>query len=160
MIDVRVVQEKVREAVQTINFMTPENHLSHINLMLNNEQSPSGKQALTDILENRRIAMDQKVPMCQDTGVALIFVELGQDVRLSGGLLSSAIIEGVRQGYQEGFLRKSVVAEPLFERSNTRDNTPPVIYYDLVPGETLKISVAAKGFGAENMSRVVMLTPA
>jgi fumarate hydratase subunit alpha len=100
------------------------------------------------------------MPMCQDTGMVVVFVTLGQDVRLIGGALHAAIHEGVRQGYAEGYLRMSVVAEPLFDRQNTRDNTPAVIHVDLVPGETFALIVAAKGFGAENMSRSLVLTPA
>jgi fumarate hydratase subunit alpha len=101
-----------------------------------------------------------QVPMCQDTGMVVVFVDLGQDLRLTGGDLRAAISEGVRQGYAEGYLRKSVVAEPLFERRNTGDNTPAVIHFDLHPGEHLRLTIAAKGFGAENMSRVRVLTPA
>ncbi len=122
--------------------------------------SPAGRQAMTDIVDNRVIAAQQHVPMCQDTGMAWVLVEIGQEVHLEGGLLSKAIEEGVRLGYREGYLRKSVVGEPLFDRRNTGDNTPPVIHYELVPGDNLKLTIAAKGFGAENMSRLRMLTPA
>lgn len=115
---------------------------------------------MRDIVENRRIASQQGVPMCQDTGMVVVFVELGQDVYLTGGDLREAITEGVRQGYREGYLRKSVVAEPLFDRCYTEDNSPPVLHFELVPGNSLRLTVAAKGFGAENMSWVKMLTPA
>lgn len=124
------------------------------------EPSPAGRSALTDILENRIIAGNQHLPMCQDTGMILVFADVGQEVHFSGGGLSEAICEGVRQGCKEGFLRKSIVSEPLFARQNSGDNTPPIIHYDLIPGDQLKMTVAAKGFGAENMSRVMMLTPA
>ena len=124
------------------------------------EPSPAGREAMRDIVENRHIASEKHMPMCQDTGMAIVFVMLGQDVHFVGGDVRAAITDGVRQGYAEGYLRKSVVAEPLFERKNTRDNTPAVIHFDLVAGETLELIVAAKGFGAENMSRSLVLTPA
>ena len=154
------VTEIVRQAVQTINFVTPENTLARLKKAQLGEPAPAGRQALTDIIENRTIAARQRVPMCQDTGMALVFVEIGQDVHLEGGILSEAINEGVRLGYLEGYLRKSVVSEPLFDRRNTGDNTPAVIHYDLVPGDQLKLTIASKGFGAENMSRLRILTPA
>jgi len=159
-IQVSAVTEMVRQAVQKINFDTPANTLLRLKEVQINEPSPAGRQAMTDIVENRAIAAQQHVPMCQDTGMAWVLVEIGQDVHLAGGLLSEAITEGVRLGYREGYLRKSVVGEPLFERRNTGDNTPPVIHYELVPGDQLKLAIAAKGFGAENMSRLKMLTPA
>jgi len=159
-IQVSAVTEMVRQAVQKINFDTPASTLLRLKDAQLNEPSPAGRQALTDIVANRLIAAQQQVPMCQDTGMAWILVELGQDVHLAGGLLSEAITEGVRLAYREGYLRKSVVGEPLFERRNTGDNTPPVIHYELVPGDQLKLTIAAKGFGAENMSRLRMLTPA
>jgi fumarate hydratase subunit alpha len=128
--------------------------------ILTHEPSPAGRQAMQDIVDNRQIAADRQIPMCQDTGMVIVFVSLGQEVRLAGGDLREAITAGVRQGYQEGYLRKSVVAEPLFERRNTGDNAPPVIHFELVPGDGLRLVVAAKGFGAENMSWVKVLTPA
>lgn len=123
------------------------------------EESPLGRQILEQLQENLRIAGNDMIPICQDTGMAVIFMEIGQDVHFEGGSLEEAINEGVRQGYIEGYLRKSVVADPLF-RENTKDNTPAVVYYEIVPGERVKITVAAKGFGSENMSRVFMLKPA
>jgi fumarate hydratase subunit alpha len=159
-IQVSTLTEMVRQAVQKINFDTPASTLLRLKDAQLNEPSSAGRQALTDIVANRLIAAQQQVPMCQDTGMAWILVELGQDVHLAGGLLSEAITEGVRLAYREGYLRKSVVGEPLFERRNTGDNTPPVIHYELVPGDQLKLTIAAKGFGAENMSRLRMLTPA
>ncbi len=123
------------------------------------EESPLGRQILEQLQENLRIAGNDMIPICQDTGIAVIFMEIGQDVHFEGGSLEEAINEGVRQGYIEGYLRKSVVADPLF-RENTKDNTPAVVYYEIVPGERVKITVAPKGFGSENMSRVFMLKPA
>lgn len=123
------------------------------------EQSPLGKQILEQLEENLQIAADDMIPICQDTGMAVIFLEIGQDVHLQGGSLEDAVNEGVRQGYVEGFLRKSVVKDPLM-RENTKDNTPAVIHYKIVEGSQVKIKVAPKGFGSENMSRVFMLKPA
>ena len=123
------------------------------------EQSPLGKQILEQLEENLQIAPDDMIPICQDTGMAVIFLEIGQDVHLQGGSLEDAVNEGVRQGYVEGFLRKSVVKDPLI-RENTKDNTPAVIHYKIVEGSKVKIKVAPKGFGSENMSRVFMLKPA
>ena len=123
------------------------------------EQSPLGKQILEQLEENLQIAADDMIPICQDTGMAVIFLEIGQDVHLQGGSLEDAVNEGVRQGYVEGFLRKSVVKDPLI-RENTKDNTPGVIHYKIVEGSKVKIKVAPKGFGSENMSRVFMLKPA
>ena len=159
-IDVRAVTDQVREAVQTVNFVTSRPTLARLKAALETEPSPAGQTALNDIVANRRIAAQHRLPMCQDTGMAIVFVELGQDVCLTGGSLEEAINQGVRQGYRVGYLRKSVVGEPLFDRQNTGDNTPAIIHYRLVPGETLRLTVAAKGFGAENMSWVRLLTPA
>lgn len=123
------------------------------------EASPLGKQILNQLSENLKIAADDMIPICQDTGMAVVFLEIGQDVHLEGGGVEDAVNEGVRLGYTEGFLRKSVVRDPI-ERVNTGDNTPAVIHYHIVPGEKVKITVAPKGFGSENMSRVFMLKPA
>ena len=123
------------------------------------EKSPIGKQVLGQLCENMKIAGEDMIPICQDTGMTVIFVEAGQDVHFQGGSLEEAINEGVRRGYTEGFLRKSVVADPLI-RENTKDNTPAVVHYSIVPGDKVKITVAPKGFGSENMSRVFMLKPA
>lgn len=123
------------------------------------EASPLGKQILNQLFENLKIAADDMIPICQDTGMAVVFLEIGQDVHLEGGSVEDAVNEGVRLGYTEGFLRKSVVRDPI-ERVNTGDNTPAVIHYHIVPGEKVKITVAPKGFGSENMSRVFMLKPA
>ncbi len=123
------------------------------------EASPVGKQVLSQLEENLDIAGKEMIPICQDTGMAVLFVELGQDVHVEGMNLTDAINEGVRRGYVEGYLRKSVVSDPLL-RENTKDNTPAVIHYDIVPGEQIKLTLAPKGFGSENMSRVFMLKPA
>ncbi|MCM1064624.1 MAG: fumarate hydratase [Eubacterium sp.] len=123
------------------------------------EEAPLGRQILGQLQENMRIAGEDMIPICQDTGMAVIFMEIGQEVHFEGGSLEEAVHEGVRQGYREGFLRKSVVKDPIF-RENTKDNTPAVIHYEIVPGDQVKITVAPKGFGSENMSRVFMLKPA
>ena len=123
------------------------------------ERSPVGRQVLGQLEDNLRIAARESIPICQDTGMAVIFMEVGQELHIEGGSLTAAVNEGVRQGYREGYLRKSVVGDPIV-RENTRDNTPAVIHYDIVPGDQLKITVAPKGFGSENMSRIFMLKPA
>ncbi len=124
-----------------------------------NEKSPLGKQILSQLEENIEIAESEMIPICQDTGMAVIFIKVGQEVHFKGGSLTDAINEGVRQGYVEGFLRKSVVSDPII-RENTKDNTPAVIHYEIVEGDKVIITIAPKGFGSENMSRVFMLKPA
>ena len=123
------------------------------------ERSPLGKQILGQLEENLQIAAQDMIPICQDTGMAVIFMEIGQDVHVEGGSLTEAVNEGVREGYREGYLRKSVVGDPVI-RENTKDNTPAVIHYDMVCGDEIKITVAPKGFGSENMSRIFMIKPA
>ena len=159
-VDVDEVTSAISAAVQSLNFHTAEPTLVKLTEVLAHEPSPTGRQAMQDIVENRRIASERQVPMCQDTGMVIIFVEVGEQVRPTGGDLRAAITEGVRQGYEQGYLRKSVVAEPLFDRTNTGDNCPPVIHFDLVPGNRLRLIIAAKGFGAENMSWAKILPPA
>lgn len=122
------------------------------------EEAPLGRQILEQLSQNLKIAGEDMIPICQDTGMAVIFMEIGQDVHFKGGYLEDAIHEGVRQGYADGFLRKSVVKDPIY-RENTKDNTPAVIHYNIVPGDKVQITVAPKGFGSENMSRVFMLKP-
>lgn len=124
-----------------------------------NEESPLGCQILEQLDENLKIASEDMIPICQDTGMAVIFMEIGQNVHIEGENLEDAINEGVRQGYVEGFLRKSVVSDPII-RENTKDNTPAIIHYSIVPGENIKIAIAPKGFGSENMSKIFMLKPA
>ena len=123
------------------------------------EEAPLGRQILEQLCENLTIAGEDMIPICQDTGMAVVFVEIGQEVHITDGGLEDAINEGVRQGYVEGYLRKSVVSDPI-ERVNTHDNTPAIIHYSIVPGDRFRITLAPKGFGSENMSRVVMLKPA
>lgn len=124
-----------------------------------NEESPLGKQILGQLEENMAIAADHKIPICQDTGMTVVFLRVGQDVHFEGEYIEDAVNEGIRQGYREGYLRKSVVGDPV-ERVNTNDNTPGIIHYEIVPGDQVEITVAPKGFGSENMSRLYMLKPA
>ena len=123
------------------------------------EESPLGRQILSQLEENMQIAESSQIPICQDTGMTVVFLKIGQDVHIEGMNLEDAVNEGIRQGYVEGYLRKSVVGDPLL-RENTKDNTPGIIHYEIVPGENIDITVAPKGFGSENMSRVYMLKPA
>ena len=123
------------------------------------EESPLGRQVLGQLKENLKIAGEDKIPICQDTGMAVVFMKIGQDVHITGGRLADAVNEGVRKGYEQGYIRKSVVGDPI-ERINTKDNTPAVIHCEIVDGEQIDITVAPKGFGSENMSRVFMLKPA
>ena len=124
-----------------------------------NEESKLGCQILEQLDENLKIAAEDMIPICQDTGMAVVFIEIGQDVHIEGENLEDAINEGVRQGYVDGYLRKSVVSDPII-RENTKDNTPAIIHYEIIPGDKVEITVAPKGFGSENMSRVCMLKPA
>lgn len=157
---------KTEEITKTIKEMCIEaNHFLSTDMdkamkeAVETEESPLGKQILCQLQENLQIAGSDMIPICQDTGMAVIFMEIGQEVHVEGGDLEEAINEGVRQGYVEGFLRKSVVADPLI-RENTKDNTPAIIHYSIVKGDKIKITLAPKGFGSENMSRVFMLKPA
>ena len=123
------------------------------------EESQIGTQILDQLEKNMDIAWENKIPICQDTGMTVVFLKIGQDVHIEGGFIEDAVNEGIRQGYQEGYLRKSVVGDPIL-RENTKDNTPGIIHYEIVPGENLEITVAPKGFGSENMSKIYMLKPA
>jgi fumarate hydratase subunit alpha len=138
----------------------PAENLERIEALASAEESPIGRQVLATILENHRLAAREQRPACQDTGLAVVFIELGQDVHIAGGDLATAINEGVRRGYGDGWLRKSVVADPLFDRVNTGDNTPAIVHTTIVPGDGLKITLAPKGGGAENMSALAMMIPA
>ncbi len=158
-IDVSVVTEAIAEMCIEANHFLSEDMREALCAATKDEVSPIGRRVLGQLQENLVIAGEDMIPICQDTGMAVIFVEIGQDVHFEGGLLEDAINEGVRQGYVGGFLRKSVVGDPL-ERVNTNDNTPAIIHYNIVEGEKLKLTVAPKGFGSENMSRVFMLKPA
>lgn len=130
-----------------------------IHMQMDQEESPLGKQVLMQLKENMEIASKEQIPICQDTGMAVVFLNIGQDIHIQGISLEDAVNEGIRRGYKEGYLRKSVVRDPIF-RDNTRDNTPGIIHYNIVPGEKLEITVAPKGFGSENMSKLYMLKPA
>ena len=156
-IDVKMITERVRTLCMEANTDLEEDVLQAFDRAMEKEESPLGIEILKELKENARIAKEESVPICQDTGFAVIFLELGQEVHLVGGGLREAIFEGVRQGYRDGFLRKSI-CHP-FSRANTGDNTPAIIHTEIVPGEKVKITVAPKGGGSENMSRVVMLTP-
>ena len=153
------ITQNIKEmCIEANHFLTPDMDEALKNAVIT-EKSQLGKQILNQLQKNLNIAGEDMIPICQDTGMAVIFMEIGQDVHFEGGILEDAIHEGVRQGYVEGFLRKSVVKDPLI-RENTKDNTPAIIHYEMVPGDKVKITVAPKGFGSENMSRVFMLKPA
>ncbi len=158
-IDVKSVTQNIKEMCIEANHFLSEDMKAALQNAKEREEAPLGRQILEQLQENMRIAGEDMIPICQDTGMAVVFMEIGQDVHFEGGILEDAINEGVRQGYVEGFLRKSVVRDPL-ERENTKDNTPAVIHYTIIPGEQVRITVAPKGFGSENMSRVFMLKPA
>jgi fumarate hydratase subunit alpha len=158
-IEADAVTEAVRDLCIEANTRLPEDHLEALRKALDEEESPLGREVLERLLENAEVARERCVAFCQDTGYAVFFVELGSEVRISGGKLGEAMDEGVRRGYDEGFLRKSIVRSPL-DRTNTGDNTPAVIYYDVVPGERLKLTMLVKGAGCDNMSALKMLTPA
>lgn len=158
-IDVRKVTEAVKDMCISVNYELSDDMKECMKSSVDKEQSPLGKKILNQLQENLIIAKEDQIPICQDTGMAVVFVDIGQDVHFEGGILEDAINEGVRQGYTEGYLRKSVVRDPL-DRVNTKDNTPAVIYYNIVPGDQVKLTVTTKGFGSENMSKIVMLKPA
>ena len=158
-VDVSIVTRNIKEmCIQANHFLSEDMDIAMKNAV-ETEEAPLGKQILTQLQENIKIAGEDMIPICQDTGMAVVFIEVGQEVHFEGGSLTGAINEGVRQGYVEGYLRKSVVGDPII-RENTKDNTPAVIHYNIVPGDKVKIKVAPKGFGSENMSRVFMLKPA
>ena len=158
-LNVGKVTEAIKEMCIEANHFLSKDMTEAMCKAVDVEEAPLGKQILKQLQENARIAGEDMIPICQDTGMAVVFVEVGQEVHFVNGVLEDAVHEGVRQGYQEGFLRKSVVKDPIY-RENTKDNTPAVIHYSIVPGENVKITVAPKGFGSENMSRVFMLKPA
>lgn len=158
-VDVSIVTRNIKEmCIQANHFLSEDMDIA-MKKAVETEEAPLGKQILTQLQENLKIAGEDMIPICQDTGMAVVFIEVGQEVHFEGGSLTDAINEGVRQGYVEGYLRKSVVDDPII-RENTKDNTPAVIHYNIVPGDKVKIKVAPKGFGSENMSRVFMLKPA
>lgn len=158
-INVDKITKNIKEMCIEANHYLSKDMKCAMGQAISSEESPLGKQILNQLKENLRIAEEDMIPICQDTGMAVVFLDIGQDVHFEGGDLEDSIHEGVRQGYQEGFLRKSVVGDPII-RENTKDNTPAVIHYRIVPGDGVRITVAPKGFGSENMSRVFMLKPA
>ncbi len=158
-VNVELITKNIKEMCIEANHFLSEDMKKVFNRATENEKSPLGKQILSQLKENLDIAGSDMIPICQDTGMAVVFINIGQDVHLAGGDITQAINEGVRQGYIDGYLRKSVVKDPI-ERENTKDNTPAVIHFGIIPGEDIEITVAPKGFGSENMSRVFMLKPA
>ncbi|MBN3033336.1 MAG: fumarate hydratase [Candidatus Saganbacteria bacterium] len=157
-ISAKKIIETVKDLCIAANTELPEDVLAALNTALKNEESPLGREILRQIIRNAAIAREEKLPLCQDTGLAVVFVELGEEVRLAGGSLAEAINEGVSRGYREGFFRKSVVADPLL-RENTGDNTPAIIHTTVVPGDKFKIQLMCKGGGAENRSVIRMFKP-
>jgi len=153
------ITETIKEAFLKANFEIGKDIICCLEECREKELSPLGRDVLTDILANDEIARTERIAACQDTGMAVIFAYVGQDLHIEGGDFNEAVEEGVRQAYSEGYLRKSVVDDPLFDRRNTGDNTPAVIYTEIVPGDALRFEVTAKGFGSENMSAVKMLAP-
>ena len=158
-INVETITQNIKEmCIEANHFLSPDMK-KVFDEAAASEESPLGRQILGQLEENLCIAGEEMIPICQDTGMAVVFIKVGQDVHLSGGSLTDAINEGVRQGYVDGYLRKSVVKDPIY-RENTKDNTPAIIHYEIVEGEQVEITVAPKGFGSENMSRIFMLKPA
>lgn len=158
-INVKEITKNIKEMCIEANYTLSPDMDKAMKKATEEEKSELGTKILNQLQENLVIADSEKIPICQDTGMAVVFVDIGQETHFTGGQLEEAIHEGVRQGYTEGYLRKSVVKDPL-ERENTKDNTPAIIHYNIVPGDKVKITVAPKGFGSENMSRIFMLKPA
>ncbi|RDU23536.1 fumarate hydratase [Anaerosacchariphilus polymeriproducens] len=157
-VNVNLIVDTIEEmCIEAAHFLSTDMDHAMKNAM-NSEESPLGKQILNQLQKNLKIAKEEMIPICQDTGMVVIFMEIGQEVYIEGGILEEAINEGVRRGYINGYLRKSVVEDPIY-RKNTKDNTPAVIHYNIVPGNKVEITVAPKGFGSENMSRIFMLKP-
>ncbi|KPJ53248.1 fumarate hydratase [candidate division TA06 bacterium DG_24] len=159
-VHIDVISEAVKTLCQEANFDLGDDVLAALRRAKDTEESPTGRDILEQILQNAEIARTERVPLCQDTGFAVLFVDLGQDVHVVGGDLNQALFRGVAEGYGEGYLRKSIVWDPAIDRTNTKDNTPPVIHTRIVPGEKIHIVVAPKGGGSENMSEVRMMKPA
>ena len=158
-VSVSTITEKVATLCVESNYNLDQDVIDALKAGLEKEKSPTGHSILQQLLENANIAKEGDFPLCQDTGFSVFFVELGQDLNVVGGDLNEAITEGVRRGYKDGYLRKSIVSDPI-RRVNTKDNTPPIIWTDIVPGDKIKITIAPKGGGSENMSEVAMLKPA
>lgn len=159
-VDVSEITRVVKQLCVDANIHLDRDVVEKIEEFAEKEDSPVGKEILGQILANARMASEEQMPMCQDTGIAVVLIELGQDVHVSGGDLNKAINEGVRRGYRDGFLRKSLVDDPVFDRRNTQDNTPAVIHIEIVSGNSVKITLAPKGAGSENMSEIRMMKPA
>ncbi|MFI3202509.1 MAG: fumarate hydratase [Eubacteriales bacterium] len=157
-IEISDVSKNIEEMVIEANHFLASDMVQAIKIATEEEVSPLGRQVLSQLQDNLVIAKEDMIPICQDTGMAIIFIEVGQDVHFTGGLIEDAIHDGVRNGYRKGYLRKSVVSDPLI-RENTKDNTPAVIHYEIIEGDQVHITVAPKGFGSENMSKVYMLKP-
>jgi fumarate hydratase subunit alpha len=158
-LDAKEVTQAVARLCRKANFELGQDVLDLLKKARENEESDIGREVLDRLIENAAIAKKESVPLCQDCGAAVVFLDIGQDLHLTGGDLYTAVAEGVRQGYKDSYLRKSMVAQPFSQRINTGDNTPPTIHTEIVPGDKLKISFMPKGGGAENMSRLVMLKP-
>ena len=158
-IEASTITQTVAQLCQQANFELGEDVLAALKQAEQIEESPQGREVLSQIIENARIAQQERMPLCQDCGTAVVFLEIGQETHITGGDLNTAIEEGIRQGYTEGYLRKTMVSQPFSVRINTRDNTPPVIHAEIVPGDRIKVIVMPKGGGAENMSRLAMLKP-
>ena len=158
-VNVSIITDNIKEMCIEANHFLTDDMKNVFENAVKNEESALGKQVLGQLEENLKVAGEDMIPICQDTGMAVVFINVGQDVHLTGGNITDAINEGVRRGYVEGYLRKSVVKDPIY-RENTKDNTPAVIHFNIVPGDKVDITVAPKGFGSENMSRVFMLKPA
>ena len=158
-VNVSIITDNIKEMCIEANHFLTDDMKNVFENAVKNEESALGKQVLGQLKENLKIAGEDMIPICQDTGMAVVFINVGQDVHLTGGDITDAINEGVRRGYVDGYLRKSVVKDPIY-RENTKDNTPAVIHFNIVPGDKIDITVAPKGFGSENMSRVFMLKPA
>lgn len=159
-VNASLITETVSRLFQEANYHLPEDVLAALKRAQSAEESDRGREVLERILENADIAAQGELPLCQDTGTAIVFIEIGQEIHVTGTDLNTAINDGVRQGYKASYLRKSIVHQPFSERRNSRDNTPAVIHTEIVPGSSLKISVMSKGGGSENMTRLAMLTPA
>lgn len=159
-INAKKITQAVSRLCQEANFFLPDDVLSALKQARKTEESPLGQQTLDQILDNAKLAQEEELAICQDCGVAVVYLEVGQEVHVTGGDLYEAVNEGVRQGYEQGYLRKSMVRQPFSARVNTKDNTPAVIHTDIISGDKLKIIVMPKGGGAENVSRLFMLTPA
>ncbi len=154
------ITQTIAQLCQQANFELDEGVLAALKQAQKTEESPLGREVLSQLIENARIAEREHLPLCQDCGTAVVFLEIGQETHITGGDLYTAVEEGVRQGYTQGYLRQAIVSQPFSARINTRDNTPPVIHTEIVPGDRVKIAVLPKGGGAENMSRLAMLKPA